>query len=123
MSALHPPRADFIVTRKNNLPVVIDKSPSFSFDAQIMKSSIFSIPARALAVIPLLALAGTAEAGNRRPGGIIIIINNSPQPIVSHLEPPPPAPPAPALRTNKKVVPKSTVKKVAPRSTAKPVSL
>jgi hypothetical protein len=40
---------------------------------------------RILAALPLLAFTGTADAGNRRPNVIIIVINNKPRPIVSHL--------------------------------------
>ena len=72
-----------------------------------MKQLLLSLSLRTLAVLPFLLLAGTVEAGNRRPGGIIIIINNDPLPIVSHLEPPPPAPPAPKAARVKVPVAKS----------------
>lgn len=50
-----------------------------------MRLSTRSLLVRLLAVLPLLAFSGNAQAGSRRSIGIIIVINNDPKPIVSHL--------------------------------------
>lgn len=50
-----------------------------------MKLSVRSLLVRILAALPLLVFAATADAGNRRPNVVIIVVNNKPKPIVSHL--------------------------------------